>query len=258
MNNTKTLRIPRKVFDNIIWFLPNFGFAQQVFMMAFKISCTKTRPVGKELIYVEQLIDRQTWCMYWVLFRDWRQHTDTCHVLSGTRVDFRRRESNICLFRQRKCHLKIWRSYTRFTLIPSGSPANTHPPGLIKFRNLLHTARVCYNTRYTILTRTRECQFQAIQTIHCYFYSFLIKSGVPGEEKYDSEENRFFFLFAKQYNTGIWIRTLIFHEEKSYFINHSELMAKESHALKGLLHSCNTQLNSIKFVFFSLDVLFFN
>jgi hypothetical protein len=78
----------------------------------------------------------------------------------------------------------------------------------------------------TILIRTRECQVQTIQKIHCYFSSFLITWGVPREGKYFPEEN--IFLFAKQYNTRILIRTLIFHEEKSYFINHYDLMAKES------------------------------
>ena len=96
-----------------------------------------------ELIYVEQ-----NWYMWNRV--DIREITDgqRIYVLSRTGVDFRRAQSNICLCRERKCRLKIWRSYTRFTLVPSGSPTNTHLTVLIKFRILLHTVRVSCNKRY--------------------------------------------------------------------------------------------------------------
>jgi len=45
--------------DNITGFLPNLEFAQQVFIITFKLIFTKTRPAGTGWIYVEKLIDSQ-------------------------------------------------------------------------------------------------------------------------------------------------------------------------------------------------------
>jgi len=112
---------------------------------------------GIELIYVEQswyMLNRFDICGTELIYI-WNR-VDICettdgqgiYALSVTGVDFRRAQSNICLCRERKCRLTIWRSYTRFTLVPSVSPTNTHPLVLINFRNLLHTVRVCCNKRY--------------------------------------------------------------------------------------------------------------
>ena len=100
----------------------NIWFCSTGFYNSFQLSFSKVRPVGTELIYVEQVTDRQTDMKYVIgALPRLNKHTWTCYLLSGIGVDFWGANSNFCLFRERKCLLQIWKPHTHFILIPSSS-----------------------------------------------------------------------------------------------------------------------------------------
>jgi hypothetical protein len=150
-------------------------------------------------------------------------------VFSGSGLHFLWEECNICLVRERKCHLKIWTSYTRFALIPTGSPTDIRQ--FLSSFVTRYMPYVCAATNDTYPNKGMSCSTNKNNSLLLYQFPNNVRRTGRGQR---CSWRKSGFLFDKLYNTGIWMRTPIFHEKKTYPFSHSNVMAKESHAPKGL------------------------